>query len=69
MGTVCCNQKIGSYINLNRLGEKKSQKQTNPTILIFRKEKKLLKIPLKKTKVRISLILIIFYNKIIKKLD
>jgi len=51
MGTVCCKQPIESFIHLNHL-EKNNQKQTNPVIANFRKEKKIIKIPIKKTKVR-----------------
>ena len=55
MGTVCCNQSIESFIHLNHLDKKKTQKQTDPVVAFFRKEKKTLKIPIKKTKVRINI--------------
>ena len=55
MGTVCCNQSIESFIHLNHLDKKKIQKQTDPVVAFFRKEKKTLKIPIKNTKVRINI--------------
>lgn len=64
MGTVCCNQSCESFIHLNQLDKKKSQKQTDPVVAFFRKEKKTIKIPIKKTKVRIK---IIFRPKLNKK--